>query len=283
MKRFSTMISKNPLNTMNENFEEKLNQIKKNSFLPMNFKLLLEFLNSKGKMRESEQTIKEMNDLMNKFNKVDNILQKSTSSNKKRTVIFENNLTSSGNHSENNEDLDEGFFDTFPHEKVNLEVALKNFQRMVGLARISLDDKYESSKIKPEQKILSKSSSVIKIEKNDLKSKKQLLNAVKSRMSFIERVSLDKIIKSNGNNYEKVIENYTTTGKFFLHMINGNSNSSNNNNFMFSNRKSSGIILDNKLNFDSCVSKKPDKLRQTQQKRFSFSMENYKLPNLKKF
>jgi hypothetical protein len=33
----------------------------------MNFKLLLEFFNSKGKMRESEQKINKMTDLMNLF------------------------------------------------------------------------------------------------------------------------------------------------------------------------------------------------------------------------
>lgn len=217
--RLSTMLA-NPQNETN--FQEKINQMNKDSFLPMNFELLLEFLNSKGKMRESEQVIKDMNKLMNRFNNIEKFESAllSTTSDKKRKVnftnIYNNNLNNFVGTSPNQsvDNLEQSHFSEdnqfikFPHDKIDLDIALKNFNRMLTLSKISIDEKKNNKEELVYDIGLSKKNSVTDFEIDKTKANKQKFNNVKARLSFIERVNLDLLCKKNNFNYQVMVDNY---------------------------------------------------------------------------
>ena len=170
----------------NDNFQDKIDKMTKDNFLPMNFKLLLEYLNSKGKLRESEQIIKDMNKLMIKFNEKD----------------FNDNIRKKTGISSH---IDKEHHDDFPHEDISLEKAIKYFQNMLSLSHISIDDEDATrSKIinkkpyKLESSFIKTKNSVLNIQ--DKKSSiKNIIKDVKSKLNFMDRVSLDLMCKQESN------------------------------------------------------------------------------------
>ena len=123
---------------VNNNKEELIDE----KFLPMNFKLLLEFFNSKGKMRESEQKINKMTDLMNLFE-----VNEETSNDYKHYNQNSNMFTINSERSINKQTTEkkssvkkQNKNTDFIHNDIDLNSVVKNFQRMLYHSRISSDD-----------------------------------------------------------------------------------------------------------------------------------------------
>lgn len=126
-------------------------------FLPMNFKLLLEYLNSKGKMRESELVINKMNDLMTQFEVEDENKSKiepiATQPNPERASKISTHFslpTLNANKRDNNSGSAKhhtNLLESFPHQEISIPSVIKNFQRMLFHSRISSDDNDEVKKL----------------------------------------------------------------------------------------------------------------------------------------
>lgn len=128
-------------------FDDNLkSEFKNNKFLPMNFKLLLEFFNSKGKMRASEQILTDMKLLMDRFD-----YNKFTSENNKKFYISKVSFTNSINNKKQSlinccKDKNSSRINFknslikdsvgFNHENINLDIVVKNFQKMIYHSKI---------------------------------------------------------------------------------------------------------------------------------------------------
>lgn len=103
-------------------------------FLPMDFNLLLEYLNSKGKMRESEQIINKMTEKMDGF-EVEMSPKKEIKINTRKSLEFSNNLNSKNIIKSKIENKN-----NYLESDIDLTSVVKNFKRMLYHSRISSDD-----------------------------------------------------------------------------------------------------------------------------------------------
>lgn len=169
--------------TNSKNFNSKSYSSKKEDvFLPMNFELLLEFLNSKGKIRMNENKINEMNDLMSRFNEM-NFFNKNESNN-----TF-------------NESINTDEIINFPHDKIDIDKATKYYLQIISLSKIENNN---------ESKINKNSISIKeKLALDTLNSKENetfRIKKLKNKLSFKEKVNLDLILNKDNKNTQKILK-----------------------------------------------------------------------------
>lgn len=180
-KNYNLPVIKKETATNSLSFNTKKDLINKEEvFLPMNFELLLEFLNSKGKIRMNENKINEMNDLMSKFNEM---------------KFF--NKNDSGNTFNESINIDEII--NFPHEKIDIDKATKYYKQIISLSKI--ENNNESLQAKPNLKESIVLDTLTTKENENFKIKK-----LRNKLSFKEKVNLDLVLNKDSKNTQKVLK-----------------------------------------------------------------------------